>query len=300
METRLSDSQPRMPSISIAESLKTSCLASPERVAWLDHLPEMVTEVVSAWDLTPGSAIDGEEGTCSWLTRVTRADGTPAVLKLGMPHMEGEHEIAGLRFWNGDGTVRLLEADERRGAMLLELCQPGSPLRERPPEEQDEVIAGLLHRLWRMPAAPHPFRPLATMTAFWIQETLNSADRWTDAGLVRQGLDLLEELPGTAPSQTLLVTDLHAGNVLRAEREPWLVIDPKPFIGDPAYDATQHLLNHRERLRKDWKGTVRRFAGLLGVDEERVRLWLLARVAAEPRQDWNDAELTDLATRLAG
>jgi streptomycin 6-kinase len=100
------------------------------------------------------------------------------------------------------------------------------------------VIAGLLRRLWRLPSAPHPFRHLSAMTEYWSNETLADVERWPDTGLVREGLRLFEELPRTAPTEVLLATDLHAGNVLRSEREPWLVIDPKPFVGDPAYDAT--------------------------------------------------------------
>jgi len=84
---------------------------------------------------------------------------------------------------------------------------------------------------------------------------------------------------------------LHAGNVLRAEREPWLVIDPKPFVGDPAYDATQHLFNGLDRLRSDPEKTIRRLSDLLGLEHERVRLWTFARAAAEPRDDWNDVDL---------
>jgi streptomycin 6-kinase len=84
----------------------------------------------------------------------------------------------------------------------------------------------------------------------------------------------------------LLATDLHAGNVLRAQREPWLAIDPKPFVGDPAYDATQHLLNCEGRLLADAEGTIARVAGLMQLDPSRVRRWLFARLAAEPRDDW--------------
>src|SRR5262249_48067665 len=98
--------------------------------------------------------------------------------------------------------------------------------------------------------------------------------------------DLLAELPRSAPADVLLATDLHAGNVLRARREPWLVIDPKPFVGDPAYDATQHLLNCN-RVATAPLETVRRCGGLLGVDPERVALWLAARAAAEPRDRWS-------------
>lgn len=92
---------------------------------------------------------------------------------------------------------------------------------------------------------------------------------------------------------------MHAGKVLRAEREPWLVIDPQPFIGDPAYDATQHLFNCRARLRSDPDGTIRRIADLLEVDSQRVRLWTFARSAAEPRGTWHGQELLLIARAIA-
>ena len=122
---------------------------------------------------------------------------------------------------------------------------------------------------------------------------------WPDSGLVRAGLRLFSELSRTTPTDVLLATDLHAGNVLRAQRQPWLVIDPKPFVGDRAYDATQHLLNCDARLRSDPDGTIRRFAELLGVDHERVLLWTFARAAAEPRDDWKDCRLVNLARAIA-
>jgi hypothetical protein len=102
------------------------------------------------------------------------------------------------------------------------------------------------------------------------------------------------------PSTCLKVVDTRrAGNVLRAEREPWLVIDPKPFLGDPAYDATQHLFNCCTRLRSDPDKTVRSFADLLGVEHERVRLWTFARAAAEPRDDWKNGDLMTIARAIA-
>jgi streptomycin 6-kinase len=216
-----------------------------------------------------------------------------------MLHFEAEHEVDGLRFWDGDPTVRLLDADDQTGAMLLERCIPGTTLRELPEFDQDVVISGLLRRLWRRPAVPHRFRPLSALMAYWREETLADAEQWHEPALVREGLSLFRELPLNAPSEVLLATDLHAGNVLRSEREPWLVIDPKPFIGDPAYDATQHLFNCAERLRSDPKGTIHRLADLLDLDYERVRLWTFARAAAEPRDDWSDGESLAIARALA-
>ena len=115
---------------------------------------------------------------------------------------------------------------------------------------------------------------------------------------MREGLDLFAELSATASEPVLLGTDVHAGNVLRAQREPWLVIDPKPFVGDRTYDATQHVLNCSARLRSDPLGMLERFSGLLGVDPVRVRLWVFARAAADPRPHWTQ-EALDVARRLA-
>lgn len=265
-----------------------NCRKNPKSAAWLDRLQETLEKAERKWSLRVGAPFENEEVSCAWVAPVALADGASAVLKVGMPHMEGEHEVHGLRFWDGDPTVRVIEADDDLGVMLLEPCQPGTPLRAMPEPEQDLVISGLLRRLWRAPSAPHPFRPLSMLMKYWSEETLADIEQWPDTGLVREGLRLFEELPRTAPTEVLLATDLHAGNVLRSKRKPWLVIDPKPFVGDPAYDSTQHLFNCDLRLRSDPHGMISRIADLLGVDPERVRLWTFARAAAEPRDDWSN------------
>ncbi|MGH2811697.1 MAG: aminoglycoside phosphotransferase family protein [Actinomycetota bacterium] len=284
----------------VPERLAATCSRKPEWTAWLNRLPRILLDLEERWGLTFGSPpFDGVEVSCAWVAPVTGEDETSAVLKVGMPHFEAEQEIAALRFWDGDPTVRVLEADDQLNAMLLEACEPGTVLRQLPESEQDVIVAQLLRRLWRIPPSPHPFRPLSVMTAQWSAETLADTERCPDAGLVEEGLRLFEELPRTASTQFLLATDLHAGNVLRAQREPWLVIDPKPFLGDPAYDATQHLLNCEDRMRSDPEGTILRFSDLLEVDAARVRLWMFARYAAESRDMWDDDSLA-LARRLAG
>jgi len=220
----------------ISAQLEANCRKRPERTAWLSRLPALLDEFAQRWSLRIGPPFSHACVTCSWVAPVIRADGSPATLKLAMPHMEGEHEIAGLRYWNGNPTVMLLAADDERGAMLLEQCCPGTTLNEIPEPDQDRAIAALARRLWRSdpPAnAPATFRPLSALLGLWRTETLEQRPFWPDEGLVNQGLALFQELSAPAERDTLLSTDLHAGNVLRAEREPWLVVDPKPFFGDP-------------------------------------------------------------------
>lgn len=279
--------------------LAAACARTPDRAEWLARLPDVLADLERRWSLRVGNPFDGDEVSCSWVAPVHLKDGATAVLKIAMPHMEGAGEIEGLRFWNGDPTVQLLQADDDLGAMLLERCEPGTSLRALPEAAQNVVIARLLHRLWRPPGAQHVFRPLSQMIGYWSDETVAQRDQWPDPSLVSEGLRLFAELARSTPADVLLATDLHAGNVLRAGREPWLVIDPKPFVGDRAYDATQHLMNCKARLRSHPDLTIRSFADLLGLDTERIRLWMFARVAAEPRDDWNDGWRMELARAIA-
>ncbi|MBA2626902.1 MAG: kinase [Gemmatimonadales bacterium] len=257
-----------------------------EQAAWFERLPATVSELVARWSLAIGPPYESVGS--AWVAPAMRSDGTHAVLKLAMPHMEGRDEISGLQFWDGDPTVRLLESDSDLDALLIERCEPGTSLRMLAEPEQDVVLAGLFRRLWRRPPANHAFRPLSVMVAAWMHETAAASAQWLDAGLVRAGLQAFETLNDDSPDDVLLATDLHAGNVLRAHREPWLVIDPKPFVGDRAYDATQHLFNCKARLLAAPHATIRRVADFLDTDYERVRLWAFARSAAEPRDAWTE------------
>jgi streptomycin 6-kinase len=283
----LSDTNKEM-HVTIPDKLVAACQADAGRKLWLDRLPDSLLALQQRWSIELAAPFDNDDVSCSWVAPVTLADRTTAILKVGMPHMEARDEIEGLRLWGGNPTVRLLEADREINAMLLERCEPGTTLRELPEPEQDVVIASLLRRLWRKPSGSHAFRPLKTMAEYWIAETLTQQEHWGDLGLVSEGLHLFRELSESKPTDVLLATDLHAGNVLRAQREPWLLIDPKPFVGDSAYDATQHLLNCVTRLRSKPETTVRRFADLLELDQERVRLWTFARLALQAGNSQNE------------
>src|SRR5260370_12731107 len=169
---------------------------TPERKAWLETLPQLLERLFITWCLRLEEAFD-HDGTASWICPVVRVDGTSAVLKLAMPHMEGGDEIEGLRYWNGRSMVNLLEADDESGAMLLERCQQGTTLRSEPETAQDEVIADVLKRVWASTTEGIGllgFRPLSRMIDLWCEETMALRDLWPDAGLVTEGLRAMKEL----------------------------------------------------------------------------------------------------------
>jgi streptomycin 6-kinase len=270
------------------------------REAWLDTLPFTVAKLARQWSVTVGVPFQ-PGGQTAWVAPVRDAHGTEMVMKVGWRHAEALHEAEGLRAWAGQGTVRLHASEELgdTAGLLLEVCRPGSPLASRPEAEQDLVVAGLLSRLWSVPAPKQPFRSLQTMCDQWADEfeiKVGDGRSSLDPGLAREGIRLFRSLPGTADREVLLCTDLHAENVLAAEREPWLVIDPKPYVGDATYDPLQHLLNCEERLRTDPRGLATRLADLLDLDRDRLVLWLFARCVQESPES---PLLAEIALRLA-
>jgi streptomycin 6-kinase len=263
-------------------------VAAVTRHQWMAELPRVVDDLARLWSLDLGRPLQ-PGGQASWVAPARRSSGEQVVLKIGWRHDEAIHEPDGLRAWRGDGAVLLLDAlvSDDTTALLLESCEPGSALKTSlPPDEQDAVVSGLFHRLWIDPPDGHPFRPLQAMCDWWADEyelkyAAQSRGSRLEPGLSRAGIELLRSLPGTAERSVLLFTDLHPDNVLAAAREPWLAIDPKPFVGDPTYDPLQHMLNFPDRLAADPGGFVLRMARLLDLDSERLRQWLFARCVQE-------------------
>jgi streptomycin 6-kinase len=227
------------------------------------------------WSLTLGEPY--VQGAAGYTTRAKLADGTPAVLKLVHPHRESEHEADALEAWGGDGAVRLLARDEPGHVLLLERCEPGTPLSRLGADAALGVLIELLPRLWK--SAGEPFHTLVDEAGWWAEylpETWNGEGELLDAAL-----EALRDLPGTQAEQVLLHQDLHADNVLAAQREPWLVIDPKPLVGEREF-AVAPIVRSLE-LGHSKRNVLHRFDRLtaeLGLDRERARGWTIAQTVA--------------------
>jgi streptomycin 6-kinase len=277
-----------MPAFPVPELLAATAHHDDDVKGWIPELPAIVASLADRWSLRVGEPYQ-PGGQCSWTAPATGQGGAELALKVAFRFRSGEErdEAAGLRVWDGNGTVRLHDAHRALtwSALLLERCTPGTQLSGVLPEpEQDLVVARLLRRLWAQSPAGEAFRNLGEMCAAWadeFEEEYPGAEVRIDPGLAREGIAMFRALPGTAASQVLLCTDLHAENILAARREPWLVIDPKPYVGDPAYDVLQHMLSCDDRLAADPGGLAARMARLAGLDEDRVRMWLFARSVKE-------------------
>ncbi len=252
----------------------------PEHRAWVESLPALVQKAKENWGLDLEKPFV-DSATCSYVAPCTVGQKEKAVLKIGLPHEEALHEIDGLLLLNGNPTVRLLDYDRSSSSMLLEKCVSGEMLNIAPDMQQDEVICKMLTTIWKAHFQRKVFRPLSSMVKQWNSETLKNLHLFPDPRLAKQGCLVKEQLINSTVDRVFLATDLHAGNVLRAQRKEWLAIDIKPYFGDPAYDLTQHLLNCKERLADKPQRMISRVASLAGVDQSRVKEWLFARLASE-------------------
>ena len=247
---------------------------------WRERVPGLVEAAAARWGLTLGDAYP--PGAAGHVVRVTLADGTPAVLKLVFPHREAEHEADALAVWNGDGAVRLIASDDDGWSFVMERCEPGELLASGDPDTALDVLVSLLPRLWREVEAP--FHRLADEVAVWLDEipaAWELTDRPLERALLDETLDRLDALSSSQGEQVLLHQDLHTDNVLAAQREPWLVIDPKPLRGEREFSVApivrDYVLGHSER---DVVGRLDRLTSALRLDRDRARWWTIGQTVA--------------------
>ena len=234
---------------------------------WLDDLPRLAAECAAAWDLELEEPYD--------TPRSLVVPAGAAVLKLNAPsHFEADHEADALACWDGKGAVRLLARDDERRALLLERCVPGGLLAE---EDTDEVsiMAELLERL--PGAAPSrsslPAGRATRPSAGW-RRCRGGGSTAADRSSARSSMPRSRcSAASTAVRPGLVNQDLHAWNVLRSEREPWLVIDPKPLVGEREVDGVGPLRN--AGFSGDTAVVGRWLDALadLGMDRDRLRGW---------------------------
>ncbi|GAB3496161.1 aminoglycoside phosphotransferase family protein [Flexivirga lutea] len=244
---------------------------------WLARLPGQVAELAGAWGLVADGPV--WHGVCAVVIPCHR-DGQPVVLKVSWPHEEARLEHLALQAWGGDGAVRLLAADPPRWAMLLEPLVHDRNLDSTGLLEACETIGGLMRRLDR--SATPQFTRLSDEIERWIPLCRNGSPlvprRLTEQAAATLG-DLRDGCDGR-----LIHQDLHFQNVLAAEREPWLAIDPKPLSGEWAFAVAPVLWNRWDEaaaatnLRTHLRLRVGLVCDAAGLDEDRAMAWSFVRL----------------------
>jgi streptomycin 6-kinase len=269
--------------------------------AWLASLPRLVEESLAQWDLR----LDGDamHGMCALVLPVRRQDESLAVLKITWPHVDAEYEHLALQRWGGHGAVRLLAANPGRWSMLLERLNSGRDLSDVPIDEACRVIGDLLRQLDH-PAIPQLSRLSAEAAS--LVERLGSPPSAIPRRFVEQARALLADLAtDDAVDSRTVNTDLHYWNVLEADRQPWLAIDPKPMAADPAFAATPALWNRWEEavasgdLRRHLRRRLSIICETADLDEERAQAWSIVREVQNGLWAVDDEDADELTKAIA-
>ncbi len=242
----------------------------------------------------------------NYVAPVIRADGTTAVLKIGYPNPELLSEMETLRLYNGRFACQLLAADPENYAMLLEHIQPGQPLWSLADDEAEtEIAAHLMQQLWQ-PISPEDHPNLPTLDRRTLALTRLS-DYFEDGfgpfprRLVETAVTLRTELLAETIQPMLLHGDFHHENILTAQRKPWLALDPKGVIGDPAYEVGTYLYNPNAKLVAQQNLLARRidqFSEALSIDRQRLINWGIVQAVLSAIWSYQDHDRTLSPTLL--
>lgn len=266
--------------------------------AFLRDLPRLLDAYAQRWELTLLPAFPNLS--YNYVAPVLRRDGSEAVLKLGVPHRESRSEMAALAFYGGAGCVRLLEVDPDCGALLLARLRPGATLRALVYTDDVQATAALadvMAALWRPAPATHAMltvggwaEGLAT-----LRPTFGGETGPFPAHLVEIAERLFAELLASSRAPVVLHGDLHHDNVLAAQGERWLAIDPKGVVGEREFEVYAMLRNPLgwPLTQPDPPRILRRridqVADQLGLDRERMRLWSVAQCVLSAWWDYSDS-----------
>jgi streptomycin 6-kinase len=255
--------------------LKGAAIKGEAGPAWRARLPGLVSELIDAWSLR----VEGPFGGLSYnyVAPATLTDGTAAVLKVFFPDDAAfAAEVEALRIYDGDGVVRLLALDESRRAMLLERALPGTDLWPLPSSQQIEIAAAMMRRLWRTPPPGCTLPPASEEVDRMVALAPQRARGDFPLHRVTRAKAIFDEIE--ASSETVVLhDDLHQANVLTAQREPWLVIDPHGLVGPPAWDTIQFILNviwpepSSEERRRQIARHIDAFSDALSLDRQVIR-----------------------------
>lgn len=234
---------------------------------WLHELPDLLDQCSRKWGVTFESSV--QKFSYNYVCNVTRKNGENAIVKLGYPgEKEVSTEMDALTIFDGTCSVRILEKDQKLGAMLLERIQPGytiTSLLRSDPEQATTIMASLIRDTPKPIPREHSFPEVKDwMHACSNVRKLPAAKDISFMKILDRTENIFNELDASSTHKLVLHGDIHHENVLYSEERGWVTIDPKGIIGDPAFNAARFLRNPK---------------GLFSENPEKIAPWLIEKVA---------------------
>jgi streptomycin 6-kinase len=255
-----------------------------EGAAWLSQLPTLLNSCEDRWSLQLHAPFPNLS--YHYVAPATGLGGAQWVLKAGYPNPGMAAESEALQIFDGRGAVGLLQTDLAQGLMLLEQLVPGTPLAQLEDDgSATSIAAELMQQIWRPVPTQHSFPSVAD----WAKGLKRLRAHFDGAygpfppGLVDRADILFGELLASSAENMLLHGDLHHTNILSAGRQPWLSIDPKGVLGEPAYEISAFMTNPFPQLlqyanpERILHRRADQFAEVLGLERARLTGWAFAQ-----------------------
>ncbi len=245
---------------------------------WLNDLPELIAEISEKWSLSIKQPFPNLS--YNYVAPCVCSNGTRAVLKIGFGEKDSVifSETRFLKLLDGNGAVKLLRFDKNYCALLLERLNPGENLKricQTDDEQATRIAIEVMRRLRCKPPETGEFPTLENwMNGLQTAAKVNFAPR-----LVAKARNYFEELSDASEPTLLLHGDLHHENILSAEREAFLAIDPKGIIGNIGYEIgvflnnQRRLIRTRQNLSQILARRVEQFAQSFEIEPKKLRKW---------------------------
>jgi streptomycin 6-kinase len=254
---------------------------------WLERLPTVLSSLEADWSIVVGHSYTG--GSEAFVAEATRADGSPAVLKILVPGVgkDSSNEATVLRMVGGDGCPALYEYDVERGALLME--QLGRPMFELglPLSLRLEILCATAARIWRpaldsgLPTGAEKARWLADfIKKLWEELDHPCSERTVEHALVSARR---RELAHRDERAVLVHGDVHQLNALRSDGG-FKLVDPDGLLAEAEYDLGVLMRGDPVELRA-------------GDPLDRAR-WLAAQTGLDPVATWEWGVIERVSTGL--
>jgi streptomycin 6-kinase len=285
---------------SIPEELVThvSEMCGPRGDKWFEELPNIIGTLEKQWCIQVGDPYPGIE--YNFVARANGQNGSPLVIKIAPPFetVEIHGEARFLRVRDGNGAIRLIEHDRALKAILIERAEPGKALHEEFENAPADCIDPAIRVLKQiLKPVPTDMSDMVTLDV-WFNNFRRYDTTDFPARMAERAFEIYERLSKQTDKIFYIHGDYHLGNVVTAQREPFLAIDPKGIVGHVGYDIAVFLIN-LERWQRNKPGvnellnrTVRSFASAFDLSEVEIREWVFAHMVIGAW--WNYEDMPNL------
>lgn len=267
---------------------------------WLDNLDKTIKELQKHWHLEEIDPVSNMS--YNFVARALTKKNQPVILKISCDRNVIEEEVLALKYFNGHGSIILLDHNQKYNAVLLQQAIPGTTLKQLYPQQLEFVMDRYISTMKKIHNHPLPKNNGFRSISFWLESIDKASPKEIPESLLIKAVTLKNQLLNSMQSHIVLHGDLHLDNILCNDNE-WLCIDPKGIIGEPEFEiaafdfiaeneiatATSQLISNR----------INQIADKSQLSAQRIKNWTFVRLILSAAWSIEDKSDPSIAIHLA-